>query len=138
LCEVRLGLTDRDPYGAGPVLTNCMNDEGAPSAADINQPLAWFEAKLAADKVHLLHLGRVEIIRGIREVRAGIKHISVKPQRIKIVRNIVVITNCFSVALFGMQLPGKTSRRAFPVALFSGRVLAKCSFSAALHFLLMR
>ncbi len=112
--ESCLGLTEGDAGGADSVLPRCMNNQAAPPAPNIHEPLAGCQAKSSADSVHLLQLCCIEIIFCIPEISARVHHVPIEPQSIKLIGDIVVILHCFLVARFGCGCP-RSGPSIFPV-----------------------
>ncbi len=92
-----------------------MEQERTPAAADVQEPLAGSEAQLAADVVELLHLGRVEGIAVVAEVRARIDHPLVQPQSVERVGHVVVVGDVAAHVALAVQ--PRLDARLRPVAL---------------------
>src|SRR6266568_2857673 len=96
-----------------------VQDERAPAATDIEQALTGTQAQFAADVIKLAFLCRIEVIVWRLEISGGINHVPIKPQSIKIVRNVVVKRYCALIALDRVsfaadswqQMPRGTSHR---------------------------
>ena len=92
----------------------------APAAAHIENGIARFQAKFAADHVELLQLHTIEIVAPVMEVGAGVDHLLVEPELIERVGDIVVIGDvflvlflrsvAFLVAFDGLQRPRLAAR----------------------------
>jgi hypothetical protein len=76
-----------------------VQDQRAPAAADVEQPLALSEAELAADDVELALLSLIErVVRG-DEVRARVDHASTEHEAVEAIRDVVVVADGGAVAL---------------------------------------
>src|SRR6266852_3412524 len=97
--EFVLVSAERDARGPGTVFLGRAQDERAPAAADVQKPLARLEQELPEDVIELLFLGVLQGIGSTAEIGAGIDHVPVQPQRIEVVRNVVVVLNGVAIAL---------------------------------------
>jgi len=64
-----------------------------PAAPYIEKPLSGLQRELPADVMQLRLLRGVQIDAGVLEIRAGIHHGPIQPERIKIVRHVIVKMN---------------------------------------------
>ncbi len=104
-----------------------MQDEAAPTAADVEHALALLELELRADELELRALGLLETRGAPGEERAAIGHGLVEEQREELVGDVVVVTDGPAVALAAMaappraQLAGGDPRRRRQAARLGGR-----------------
>ncbi len=96
--EFMLVLAQGDARRACPVLLRCTNHQGAPAAAYVQESLARTEHELVEDMVEFLFLGLLQRVAVGAVVCAGIDQVAVQPQRVEIVRNVVVILDRVAVA----------------------------------------
>jgi hypothetical protein len=89
-----------------------VHHQPAPAAADVQQPLAGLQAQLAADVVQLALLRGVQVVVGRLEVGARIDHAPVEPQRVEVVRDVVMVGDGRAVALDRMALARQPRRAA--------------------------
>src|SRR5512132_2151951 len=85
-------------------MLRCVKDERAPTAANIKQMLARLKSELAAQIIELAFLCGAEVLVGRLEVRARIYHSRIKPETIKIIRNIIMKRHRAPVTLKCMSL----------------------------------
>src|SRR5712692_6002076 len=97
--EFMLIPAERDAGRPGTVFLGRAQDERAPAAADVQKPLARPEHELVEDVIELLFLSELQGIALAAEIGAGIHHVPVQPQRIEVVRNVVVVLNGVAIAL---------------------------------------
>src|SRR5258706_131947 len=90
---------ERDPRRPGAVLLGRAQDQRAPAAADVQKPLARLEYELPEDMIELLFLSELQGIGLVAEVSAGIHHVPIKPQRIELVGDVVVVLDRVAIAL---------------------------------------
>src|SRR5439155_237142 len=64
----------------------------------VQEPLARLEQELVEDVIELLFLSELQGIGLAAEIGAGIHHVPVQPQRIKRVRDVVVVLNGVAIA----------------------------------------
>jgi len=76
-----------------------IDRQPAPTASDIEQPLAGFQAQLAADVPHLVLLRSVEVLLSGGKVSAGVLQVAVEPQGVELVAHVIVILDRGQVAL---------------------------------------
>src|SRR6266446_598344 len=67
-----------------------VNDQGAPTATDVEQTLARTKAQLAAEIIEFAFLRHVKVVVSRDEIGAGINHSRIEPQTVKIIRDIVM------------------------------------------------
>src|SRR2546425_9631413 len=96
--ELVLVAAERNAGRAGAVFFRRAQDERAPAASDVEKPLAGAEHELVEDVVEFLLLGRVQGIGLAAEIGAGIHHVPIQPQRIEVVRDVVVVPDRVAVA----------------------------------------
>src|ERR1051325_9319569 len=107
LRQNELLLAECDPNSIHAILACSVHDQSTPPAANIQQPFASLQPQFSANVVDLLALRGVEIIFRLLEVSTGVDHLLAQPERIEIVRNIVVIANRLPVALFRVKPPAQ-------------------------------
>ena len=109
----QLGLrpAERDAHGLDAVPLGGVDEQPAPAAPDVEQPLAGTQPQLAADEVELPLLRRVEVLVGRGEVGAGVDHAPVEVEREEVVREVVVVRDGLAVA-FERELPPAEARRS--------------------------
>ncbi len=90
-----------------------MYDQPAPAAADVEQFFPGFQAQLCAQVIELAVLGLVDGVLLAVEESAGVDHVLVEPEAVKIVGDIVMILDRLSVTLLRMR----------PAAQFCGPVV---------------
>src|SRR6266849_10822471 len=83
----------------GAILLGRAQDERTPAAADVQKPLARPEQELVEDVIEFLFLSEFQGIGLAAEIGAGIHHVPIQPQRIEVVRNVVVVLNGVAIAL---------------------------------------
>jgi hypothetical protein len=76
-----------------------MDREAAPTAADVENPLARLQSQLRADELELGLLGLLEGLRPTREDRAAVGQRLAQKEREEIVRDVVVVADGTGVAL---------------------------------------
>src|SRR5688500_17817529 len=81
------------------------DDERAPAAADVEEPLPGLQLKLAADMVELLLLRDFERVVGAAEVRARVHVPRIEPQAEELVAYVVVMPDRASVECARMADP---------------------------------
>ena len=91
VCQLGLGLVQRDPVGLDAVLPRRVEGQSSPSASDVEQAFAPLQPQLPADVVQLPFLGGIQVVAGVREIPAGVHHPLVQPQGIEFVGHVVVI-----------------------------------------------
>ena len=96
-----LGLRrrDRDADRPHPVVARRVHRHAAPTAPDVEQPLARLQVELAADELVLLLLGAVERIARLLEHRARVRHGRAEHHLVELVRDVVVVLDRRGVAL---------------------------------------
>ena len=74
-----------------------VNDQCAPATSDVEHRVTWIEHELATNMIELGLLSAIKII--VRPLKVGtrIHHGVVEPQRIKIVRHVIVKRNRIAV-----------------------------------------
>src|SRR5260370_22584249 len=83
----------------------CSVDEhSAPAATDVEQTLPRTQAQFAAEIIEFLFLCCIEAIVWRLKVCAGIHHPPIKPEAIKIIRNIVMKCHRTPITLWRMPL----------------------------------
>src|SRR5437667_12831716 len=90
-----------------------VNDQGAPTATDVEQTLAGTQAQLAAEIIEFAFLRRVEVVVLRDELGAGINHSRIEPETVKIIRDIVMKRDCAPIALQRVLLAA-ASREQLP------------------------
>src|SRR5438552_2106582 len=90
---------ERDARRPGAILLGCSQNERAPATADIQEPFARLELELVEDVIEFLFLSELQGIGLAAEIGAGIHHVPVQPQRVEVVRNVVVVLNGVAIAL---------------------------------------
>ena len=85
-----LWLAQSNSFCAHAEMLRGVNEQGAPSATDVEQTLPRTQAQFAAEIIEFVFLCCIEIIVWRLKVGAGVDHPSVKPQPVEIVRNIVM------------------------------------------------
>src|SRR6266480_6485659 len=111
LCQFDLWLAQCDPIGLYPVMLCGIDQQSAPATPDIQQSLSRLQAQLATNILEFLFLGCIEIIIRGREICARVDHTRVQPQRIKIVRSVVMIGDSLPVSLFRVSCAAQFCRR---------------------------
>src|SRR6266700_6652513 len=111
LCQFCLWLAQRDPIYLYSVMLCGIDHQSAPATPDIQQSFSWVQAQLATDILEFLFLGCIKIIIRGREICARVDHTRAKPQRIKIVRPVVVIGYSLPVSLFRVPCTAQFCRR---------------------------
>ena len=119
--EGDLLLRQGDAAGFHAVMLRGVAGQRAPAAAHVEQGVAWLEAQAATNHLQLVELGLVQGIAPVGEVRTGVDHVRVEPERVKRVRNVVVIGDIRLVFLGaavagliladGFQRPGAAARQ---------------------------
>ena len=79
-----------------------MASQTTPSTTGLCHPITRAQLQLAADMIHLGLLGRLEAHLGLRKISAGVLHLGIEPQPIKIVANIVMMMNVLSRTIGGI------------------------------------
>ena len=79
-----------------------VKNQAAPTATDIEQSIPGTKAQFPADMVELALLSRFQVIRRFTEIGAGIDHLFVQPQGIKIIGDVVVKADGLAIPLRGM------------------------------------
>src|SRR6266571_6412781 len=97
--EFVLVPAEGDARGPGSVFLGRAQHERTPAAADVEKPLARLEHELVEDVIELLLLSELQRIGLAAEIGAGIHHVPVQPQRVEVVRDVVVVLNGFAIAL---------------------------------------
>src|SRR5713101_48741 len=97
-CEFVLIPAERDARRPGAVFLGRAQNQCAPAAADVQEPLARLEQELVEDVIELLFLSELQGIGLAAEIGAGIHHVPVQPQRIERVRDVVVVLNGVAIA----------------------------------------
>lgn len=62
------------------VVLGGVQRQPVPAATDFQQPFPWLQAQLAANVFQLAYLRRVQVVRSVVEVGAGILQVAVQPQ----------------------------------------------------------
>src|SRR3954469_24002026 len=93
-----LCIAEGDAERGDAVVLHGVHDEGAPSAADVEQPLTGAESKLATDEIELGALRVVQRVAGAMEVRARVHHALVEPELVEVVSDVVVVADGGSIA----------------------------------------
>src|SRR5262249_55576316 len=109
LRKFQLCSTERDPECMDAVVPDRMDDQAAPTATDVEQPLPDFEAKFAADVIQFPRLGGIKILVGTLEMASGINHISIKPECVEVIGNVVVVSNGLSITYGSMLATTKVN-----------------------------
>ena len=68
-----------------------VDQQRAPAAADVEQPLAGLEAQLGADQLELALLRGFQRLAGVGEVRARVDHARAEEKPVEVVRDVVVV-----------------------------------------------
>src|SRR6266480_1024167 len=97
--EFVLVPAEGDARRPGSVFLGRAQHERTPAAADVEKPLARLEHELVEDVIELLFLGELQGIGLAAEIGAGIHHVPIQPQRVEVVRNVVVVLDGFAIAL---------------------------------------
>src|SRR6266702_7797023 len=111
LCQFGLRLAQGDPIYLYSVMLCGIDHQSAPTTPYIQQSLSRSQAQLATNIFELLFLGCIKIIIRGREICARVDHSRAKPQRIKIVRSVVVIGDSLMVSLFRVPCAAQFCRR---------------------------
>ncbi|MDT4861222.1 hypothetical protein FQZ97_958190 [compost metagenome] len=74
--------------------------QATPTAADIQQAFARLQTQLAAQMAHLGLLRLIQVFCASLEIGAGIDHLPVQPQRVEVIRDVVVVADGRSVGVF--------------------------------------
>jgi hypothetical protein len=93
-----LGLRRRDADPAHAVALRGVQQQRAPAAADVQQPLAGRQLELGADQLELARLGCLQRLAGVREVRARIHQARAEQQPVEAVGEVVVMADRGAVA----------------------------------------
>src|SRR5882762_8791873 len=97
--EFVLVPAERDARRPGAEFLGRAQNQRAPAAADVQKPLPGLEQKLVEDVIEFLFLGELQGIALAPEIGAGIHHVPIQPQRIEVVRDVVVVLNGVAIAL---------------------------------------
>ena len=89
--ERGLRVGERDADAAHAVVARRVDQQRAPAAADVQQPLAGLQPQLRADELELALLRGLERLAGFREVRARVDHARAEQRRVEVVRDVVVV-----------------------------------------------
>ncbi len=84
-----------------------MDNQSAPTAADIKEPFSPLQPQLAADVVQFSFLGGIEVLIWSAKIRAGIHHPSIEVKSKEVIGSVVMICYCLSIAIDGMDRPGE-------------------------------
>ena len=83
--ERGLGLQERHAYATYAVPRCGMDQLRAPAAPDAEEPFTRGEPEFPADQLVLLSLGRLERVRGAREVNARVGHARSEDQAVEVI-----------------------------------------------------
>src|SRR5215472_768978 len=98
---IDLRLAEGDADGGDAVVRRRPADQPTPAAANVEQPIAGLEPQLAADMIKLLLLCGVEIFAAGLKVSAGIYHVSVEPETVELVRDVVMESHIGRISCLG-------------------------------------
>ena len=109
LGQQRLWLGQGDAKGMDAEPLGGVDNERAPAAADVEEPLTRPQVELPADEVELAALGPVElrvgergVAVGLLEVGAGVDEVGVEEQPVEVVADVVVVADGLGVAIGGV------------------------------------
>ena len=88
-----LFFTERNAMGVNTIMACRPTDQRTPATTDIEQALTRRQTQLTADIVQLVFLRTGERLAGVMEIGAGIDHLRIQPQAIKIVAEIVMMSD---------------------------------------------
>ena len=100
-----LRLAQSNSFCAHAEMSRGVDEQSAPAATDVEQTLPRTQAQFAAEIIEFVLLGCIKAIVWRLKVCAGIHHAPIKPQAIKIIRNIVMKCHRTPIALWQMPLP---------------------------------
>jgi hypothetical protein len=110
--QLRLRLAQRDAEREHSIPLRGVDDETAPSTADVEESLARREPKLPTDQVELRFLRAVEVVVAVGEISARVHQPRVEPQRVKGVADVVVKANRVAIALCRVTATGQLWRHS--------------------------
>jgi hypothetical protein len=79
-----------------------MASQTTPSATGLCHPITRAQLQLAADMIHLGLLGRLEAHLLVGKISAGVLHLGIEPQPVKIVADVIVVVNVLSRTIGGI------------------------------------
>ena len=92
--------TEGDAVCLHAIVLSGIDDQRAPTAADIQQTLPRLQAQLAAKVLELLFLGRLQVVIRCSKVGAGVDHTFIQPERIEFVGAVVVMVGGLAITPF--------------------------------------
>ncbi len=91
-------LGERDADGPHAVVAGGVQHQGAPAAADVEEPLPLAQAELAADQIEFGGLRRLQGLGVVVPERAGVDHGGAEDQLVERVAHVVVVADGPAVA----------------------------------------
>ena len=86
-----LFLAQGDAVGVRTEPGGRMQQQTAPTAADVEEALVWGERELTADQFQLICLGILQLFSGIAKIGAGVSQGGSKPGAIKVDGEVIVV-----------------------------------------------
>jgi len=101
-------LAQGDTKGIDAIVGGSVENQSSPAATYVEKTISGTEAQFSTDVVELGDLRGVEAGGGRREVSTGVDHARVKPKRVKVIREIVVVGDGTAVAIARVQRAPET------------------------------